>query len=307
TLPAITEGATCEDWAAWIPPRSDPAVVMQVVSEAYIDIERNFIRLMERNSALTRHNLFLMCMDDESARFFESSMNIRCVSVSALKLPSHSAIWKLRVKVVSCLVEVGRVDVIMSDADALWLGDPIRELYGSFKAPPPLLSDGGGGGGRGGIHDSDVVASRGSYPKQLGDEWGSTICMGFILLRGGNVAAMKEFLDTMESFVLTIEDDQISINQAAHDLGIVWDKDSDMRYAKSTDLGTGTVISLPADAEGRPFSVTLLPHSKYTRRCGTTPISAETIVAHCLDPTKRANAKTIWMQQQNLWFVQEDP
>ncbi|CAN0111511.1 unnamed protein product, partial [Ectocarpus sp. 12 AP-2014] len=39
TLPAITKDATCVDWAAWIPPRSQPAVVMQVVSEGYIDIE----------------------------------------------------------------------------------------------------------------------------------------------------------------------------------------------------------------------------------------------------------------------------
>lgn len=30
TLPAITKDATCVDWAAWIPPRSKPAVVMQV-------------------------------------------------------------------------------------------------------------------------------------------------------------------------------------------------------------------------------------------------------------------------------------
>lgn len=30
TLPAITKDTTCVDWAAWIPPRSQPAVVMQV-------------------------------------------------------------------------------------------------------------------------------------------------------------------------------------------------------------------------------------------------------------------------------------
>ncbi|CAB1102717.1 unnamed protein product [Ectocarpus sp. CCAP 1310/34] len=30
TLPAITKDATCVDWAAWVPPRSQPAVVMQV-------------------------------------------------------------------------------------------------------------------------------------------------------------------------------------------------------------------------------------------------------------------------------------
>lgn len=29
-LPVITHNSNCEDWAAWIPPRPDPAVVLQV-------------------------------------------------------------------------------------------------------------------------------------------------------------------------------------------------------------------------------------------------------------------------------------
>lgn len=53
---------------------------------------------------------------------------------------------------------------------------------------------------------------------------------------------------------------QVSVNQAAQHLGIVWDKDSDMRYENSTDLGVGRMSSLPADDNGRPFSVALLPH-----------------------------------------------
>lgn len=53
---------------------------------------------------------------------------------------------------------------------------------------------------------------------------------------------------------------QVSINQAAQHLGIVWDKDSDLRYENSTSLGIGKIYSLPADDDGRPFGVALLPH-----------------------------------------------
>lgn len=68
----------------------------QVVSKDYIPIERNFIRLMERNSSFNRHNLYLMCMDDASKVFFEKQMGVRCVPMSALHLPRHEEIWKLR-------------------------------------------------------------------------------------------------------------------------------------------------------------------------------------------------------------------
>ncbi|CAN0172622.1 unnamed protein product [Scytosiphon promiscuus] len=352
-LPAITNNATCTDWAAWIP-RSKPAVVMQVVSEDYIPIEQNFIRLMERNSAFNRHNLYLMCMDDTSKSFFEEQMGFRCVPISALSLPNHRQIWKLRVHVLSCLVRVGRVDVIISDADALWVNDPTPELFHSINS----VSDDCGGSSPDGdntdsmlsvvhavggsddsagrqegsswldIRDSDVVASRGSFPKFLGEEWGSTICMGFVLFRARNVAEMATFLITMEELVEEKEDDQISVNRAAADLGITWKKHSDMRYKESTSYGVGEI---PADSiaaaaagrgansstrvgtafehgyeEGHPLKVTLLPQSTYTRACGEFPISDRTVVAHCFT-SKVASQKTFWMKKKKLWSVENDP
>eukprot|EP00903_Cladosiphon_okamuranus_P010993 g10382.t1 len=300
----ITMTATCSDWAAWIPSRSDPAVVMQVVSKDYIDLERNFIRLMERNSALTRHHLFMMCTDDESVAFFETSMGIRCVPIYPRHPLTHQEIWKLRLRVVSCLLEAGRVNVIMSDADALWLGDPVQDLFGGATSPS-LLNGGGDRDHR--IRESDVVASRGTYPFHLGEAWGSTICMGFILFRADNTLAMKAFFDVMEDLVLETQDDQVSINQAAQELGIEWDRDGDMRYENSTRLGVGTISSLPADDNGRRFGVALLAHSKYTRVCSHTPVSGETTVAHCYFPEKTAGVKTRWMEKLSLWSIQEDP
>ncbi|CAM9369289.1 unnamed protein product [Hapterophycus canaliculatus] len=298
-LPSITEDATCADWAAWIPRRSDPAVVMQqVVSEDYIPIQRNFIRLMERNSSFNRHNLYLICVDHASQSFFEKHMGVRCVPMSALHLPTHEEIWKLRVRVLSCLV-AGGVDVIMSDADALWLNDPARELFY--------------GKAWGGVGDSDVVASRGAFPFELGEAWGTTMCMGFILFRAKNAAEMAAFLRVVEDLVLKTEDDQVSLNQAAAQLGIVWDVGGDMRYEQSTGYGMGvipaaSIAATDGGGEGLPVTVTLLPHSTYTRRCEQTPVSsARTVVAHCFFPEKLASVKTSWMEKLNLWSVNADP
>ncbi|CAM9633346.1 unnamed protein product [Scytosiphon promiscuus] len=358
-LPSITENATCEDWAAWVPQRSEPAVVMQVVSQDYIPIQQNFIRLMERNSCFTRHNLYLMCIDDASKSFFEEHMGIQCVPMSALDLLDHKDIWKLRVRVLSCLVRIGRVDVIMSDADALWINDPTPELFHSGRSR--TVGDGSSHGDKhdrrklstvdvfggsdhrvgrrqqtaGGsawhdVRDSDVVASRGSFPGKYGRVWGSTMCMGFILLRAGNVAGMAAFLGVVEDFVMKTQDDQISINTAAAKLGIVWDTDSDMRYDQSTRYGMGEIpvdglaaaaaAGYGGDSSGRaafalgdanegflPLKVTLLPHSTYTRLCDETLVSERTVVAHCFDPAKVASVKTSWMESMGLWSVENDP
>ena len=41
--------------------------------------------------------------------------------------------------------------------------------------------------------------------------------------------------------------------------------------------------------------------TRYTRDCDKTPISAETVVAHCLT-TKEAADKRKWMRRMGLWL-----
>ena len=110
----------------------------------------------------------------------------------------------------------------MSDADALWLGDPTQELFASHQRVVSGGDGGNGGDGGGGIWQSDVVASRGTFPFDLGRKWGSTMCMGFILFRAKNVVLMKTFLDKMEDMVLKTEDDQVMLNIVPNN---VWSSD----------------------------------------------------------------------------------
>eukprot|EP00903_Cladosiphon_okamuranus_P020684 g18992.t2 len=94
----------------------------------------------------------------------------------------------------------------MSDADALWLADPLQD----FTSPP--------------VVNSSIVASRGSFPEYLGERWGSTICMGFILFRTSANGAMRKFWTLMKQLVVECGDDQRAVNRAAWKLGIEWDK-----------------------------------------------------------------------------------
>lgn len=272
----VANEASCGDWASWLPARTSPAVVMQIVTESYADLQRNFIRLMELNSSFTRENLYLMCLDDASVPIF-AALGIRCVPLAGLQLSSERDLWETRVRALSCLVTEGH-DVIMSDSDALWLRDPMEYI--------DLSSN------------SNVIASRGSYPPELRMEWGSTICMGFVMFRATG-AAMDIFLGVMARIVLDTGDDQVAVNRAAVELGIVWDTSSDMRHIRSKGIGKGTIAGL-SSPYGDSFEIALLPHNKFTRICQGTPVTNETMVAHCFHD-KVPSAKTGWMKELNLW------
>lgn len=277
----ISENATCGDWASWLPPRTYPAVVMQVVSEDYVDLQRNFMRLMELNSVFTRHNMYLMCMDDASVNIF-ASMSIRCVPLGALPFATLHDVWRVRIRALSCLVTQG-FDVIMSDADALWLRDPMEY----FSLPS--------------VRSSSVVASRGTLPMPLSKRWGTAMCMGFILFRATG-PGMDKLQRSMEAFVAKNGDDQVAANKALDEFGVTWDEDSDMRLTESTALGRGTIEMLRSDDS--PFVVTLLPHSVFTRQCSRVPISEDTVVAHCYARKNPGNGSRVaWMKKASLWLL----
>lgn len=86
----------------------------------------------------------------------------------------------------------------MSDADALWLTDPMDAFS------------------KVGAAGSGLVVSRGKNPHRMFVRWGFTVCMGFVLFRGSSDerVALRKFLETMQKLVADSGDDQTAINQA---------------------------------------------------------------------------------------------
>lgn len=265
----------CTTFSEWMPPRSDPAVVVQVLSRQYVQVEHNFIYHMERNSLFTRENLYIVCLDEESSIFLESMMGIRCAMSHYVTDVDRNNVWTVRVHVASCLILSGH-DVLLSDADAIWLKDPMKDIK------------------RLGAHDSDIVASRGIFPNNLSRVWGATLCFGFILFRSGG-DAMSSFLQTVTKLVDVLHDDQAAVNRALHSAGIAWDGDSDMRLKNSTGRGRGVAGSAV------PLVVTLLPHETFARYCDeSTDFEGTTVVAHCISQAKGAKMSG-WMEAAGVW------
>lgn len=278
----VTHDSGCPNILSWVPPGHHPTLVMQAVTASYVLVEENFIIHMEKVSVLNRGDLFVLCLDDKTMKAL-GRLGVTCVPLEGFR--GHKDIWTVRVKVLSCLIEAGH-NVLLSDSDALWLKDPMQDIFLSHATA-----------------GSEVISQRGSFPSNFGHRWGATICMGFAFFRARS-RGISTFLDKFYETVLVKGDDQVAVNHALSDLGIEWEKQGDygdMQYLNSTRVGRGIVKDLPDN-----FTVSLLPHSTYTRRCDVTNLSEQTVVAHCLSK-KIAGNKVTWMKEEGLWLVEDEP
>lgn len=270
--PTITMKSTCEQMVSWLSPDKQSPVLLQVVSEEYLRLQRNFFLVMQRNTAFSTKNIYLVCLDESSKRFIDANFPFRCVRAKGV--PPYPGVWEFRTRVMMCLVK-NDFDVLMSDSDALWLRDPIPELA-AIKG--------------------DLVVQRGSFPQKASEPfYGTTMCMGFALFRAGG-AGMVTLLEELLRDTIKYRDDQWGINAAVIRLNIQWDYNqsrSDMRRFESTALGYGIVADLPGN-----FTVAYLPNSQYSRNCHKVPMLEDGVVAHCFPHPHEPKIKRL-----GLWFL----
>lgn len=131
-----------------------------------------------------------------------------------------SFLWATRVRLIAALLDRG-VSVLMNDVDAIWLKDPIEEMFNEL------------------LPDTDIIAQRGTMPTNLGfrygsnaGKWGSTLCMGFIyfksniatrqLMKAANHLQQPTKLQNHRTHLEKYFDDQKWINYLLYDAGIKW-------------------------------------------------------------------------------------
>jgi L-rhamnose mutarotase len=97
--------------------------------------------------------------------------------------------WRERVKFVSALLNKG-TSVLHSDLDAIWLKNPLSFIK----------------------EDNDIVASTGTYPKDIYKKIGFTVCMGWIYYKSSPI--VKILLEnTLNQGVNHNFDDQVEFNR----------------------------------------------------------------------------------------------
>ncbi|KAJ9452975.1 hypothetical protein DIPPA_23219 [Diplonema papillatum] len=182
-------------------------------------------------------------------------------------------LWKARIDLIRSSTESGK-DIIISDLDAVWLLNPLREIRQAALT-------------------ADIVTQRGTFPKDISKRWGATLCMGFAYFKASH--AVVEFLKSVDSFVDESGDDQDAMNRALLAANVTW-RDAPLAVLNNTSQDKATTQT--------GMQVVLLPHSRFPRHCPA-PLPPTTVVAHCFDkgvsksdPTEkiaRARSRGLWV------------
>lgn len=134
--------------------------------------------------------LHIICLDGD-VKYILSNHLLICSNLTDWK-NSSSYLWLYRTNVTSSLLQSG-FDVLLSDLDALWLKNPF-DIFNRYNS-------------------SQILGTRARFPEATFRRYGSAFCLGFLLVRAGDVtvALWQQLLKDMSVYSL-LADDQLSFN-----------------------------------------------------------------------------------------------
>jgi hypothetical protein len=171
-------------------------------------------------------------------------------------------LWVKRIAVFRELLATGQ-EFIHSDADAIWLRNPLQE--GSARD-----------------RGEDLLFSQGTiWPPDVHERWGFVLCCGWFWARPTPVVGA--FFKALESEVQKTGDDQICVNRLLAAAGLVWERAGRGDYQLAFQDHALQCWSAPirASLPTAPLSVALLPHGEFQRLPEPTD---RAIVKHYLTP-----------------------
>ena len=186
-------------------------------------------------------------------------------------------LWVKRIGVFRALLAAGE-EFIHSDADAVWLRNPLQE--GSARDLP-----------------DDLVFSQGTvWPPDVHDRWGFVLCCGWF--RARPTAVVHAFFRALENDVRAIGDDQICVNRLLAAAGATWQHAGSGDYRLMFRDRPLECWSTPIHAilPTASLSVALLPHGEFQRLPEATE---RAVVKHYLTP-KNCEQKLIALREFGL-------
>ena len=254
--------------------RDDSPPVIVFANYAYREIADNWIRAATR---LNVENIWFVSLDQEIYDYFTSS-NVQTILLE--HEGNFQSLWILRIKLFRLLVD-NNIDFIHSDADAVWLRNPIDRYYTDQK-------------------EIDLVISQGTvWPHDIFNAWQFVLCCGFFVLRAN--PRTSELLRELEADVESSGDDQISLNRVIFRRNMQWD----INLPRLIPFNNAQLLVSPEmmTGRGRDLTVRVIPFIEVPRLHGN---DINPYVEHPLSP-KNNDEKKLLFQQYGLWLNDERP
>jgi len=271
-------------------------IAVTFISKEYIRTGLNWIAAMSR---LGLHNYVVIAGDRETVELLDAKL-VPCVRAHIAENRGDSlyrsrwgfsrkglAMTALKFPVVGALLERG-LSVILSDADATWLRNPI-----------PLIS-----------RDVHIAFQRVFYhPNAIARLWSFAACSGFVVFRGG-VGSGALVANCIREHRI-VHDDQVAFNLALMASGITWNLPGG--YGQRGDLNStdderkeffNGVATRPitGNIDEYGLSVMALPHHTFWRHDWVLGDRAEIVVCHPNTP-KDDKSKMMRCEQLGTRYI----
>lgn len=254
----------------------DGFVILTAANYAYRGVLVNWMASLQK---LRIDNYIVLCLDDQMVLFM-ARIGRPCIYRPARGLGHkwyafESDIWLRRFQTVQVLLNSG-MNVLMSDADAIWLKDPTDLLRG------------------------DIAASRGMMPSDVASRFGVSVCMGFVYFRSVAPVRMlvEEILDKGVQIPGEKFDDQTEFNNklVEHDLKF----SKKLGYIESEEIDYGNV----SIGEDMTIDIAMLDSRRFQRGMQK---NDDAYIAHYLyDPAHAAETKQAQLKASGLWYIREN-
>lgn len=211
------------------------------------------------------NQLELVCMDEIVINSL-SKLGLKCsphsfvihssgyAGMNSIKRPA--SIWIRRMEVIVFYLQHG-MDLLLTDTDAIWRSDPYVDLNRYYSS-------------------ADVIASKGSFPGTLFNQWGATICMGYIFFKASpfTIKFMEDAMEDMrrkEKIMELIQEEIVTRRRTIPNA--VWD-DSQSRLSETAFFN---VVSkrISENIRRRKKYRTKLSSAQSKERAGSSPRSRQ--------------------------------
>lgn len=253
-------------------------VIFLAISESYFSTFLNWLIYYDNVCPNSLSYLYIECMD-KSVNSSLKAIGLQCSNTEVVFGLNY--IWLYRSKVIHALLR-SHIDVLITDADALWLRNPF-----------PYIQEH--------ITYASIISSRATYPTYVSQLLGATICMGFLYIK---VDYSSRYIWNQLMKAITIRrdgDDQRELNRLLVTLNISYPVKPFIENSNLSNIGNVINSNYSLDTK-----VVLLPHEDFRRKCSNnnqTNISLnQIIVAHCISP-KNMSSKFNTAVQFGLWRV----
>ena len=247
-------------------------IIIAFANYQYKEVLDNWIFALER---IEIYNYLIISLDKELFKYLRQKNIPTFYYKTGANL---NELWINRIRILKDIINKD-YNVIHSDADAIWLKNPLSEFFYNQSC--------------------EVVFSEGTvWPPDIYEKWGFVLCCGFFGIKSNK--ATKKLINDVYDDVKKSGDDQVSFNRIIYSHGTKWKIDGHYKlsFKDKSFLCSKKIIY----GTNQYYKTAVLPHYLFQR------INEDNKSAYVKHLISEKNSMSVieLLKKNDLYFIKED-